>query len=76
LVDTPLSNAARVHLLELHARALAGAGGPLTTAAAARAVLPDGTVLQLLISPAPGGCASVCSPAGTLLLHDVTLELA
>ena len=60
------SDAARVHLLELHARALAGAGGPLTSSATATAALPDGSVLELRVRRAPGHCATVSSPAGSL----------
>ena len=75
LVDVWLSDAARVHLLELHARALANAGGPLTSSATATAALPDGTVLELRVRPVPGDCARVSSPAGSLRLHDMTLEL-
>lgn len=75
LVDVRLSDAARVHLLELHARALANVAGALTSGATATAALPDGGVLQLRVRPAPGGCARVSSPAGSLRLHDMTLEL-
>jgi uncharacterized protein (TIGR02677 family) len=75
LVDVQLSDAARVHLLELQARALVGAGGPLTGRAVARAALPDGTVLELRVQHTPGHHARVSSPAGSLRLHDMTLEL-
>ena len=75
LVDVRLSNAARVHLLELHARALANAGGALTSSATASAALMDGTVLELQVRATPGECALVSSPAGSLRLHDMTLEL-
>ena len=76
LVEVQVSDAARVHLLELHARALAGAGGPLISSATATAALPDGSTLVLRVSPAPGGSASVISPSGTLRVHDLTLELS
>ncbi|PZS26488.1 MAG: TIGR02677 family protein [Pseudonocardiales bacterium] len=76
LADIALTDAARVHLLELHARALAGAGGPLTGKATATAALPDGSVLELRVRPTPGESTSVRSPSGTLRLHDLTLELA
>ena len=89
LVEATLSDAARVHLLELHARALAGAGGPLsdgasandpdgvtaTGTATATAALPDGTVLSLRVRSAPGEHTRVESPAGALRLHDLVLEL-
>jgi hypothetical protein len=75
LVDVSLSDAARVQLLELQARALAGAGGALTGPAVATAALPDGTVLELRLQHTPGHDASVSSPAGSLRLHDLTLEL-
>jgi uncharacterized protein (TIGR02677 family) len=75
LVDVELSDPARVHLLELHARALANAGGPLRGTATATAALPDGTLLELRVRFTPGDDASVSSPAGVLCLHDLTLEL-
>jgi uncharacterized protein (TIGR02677 family) len=75
LVDVQLSDAARMHLLELQARALAGAGGPLSGRAVATAALPDGTVLELRVRHTPGHHASLSSPAGSLRLHDMTLEL-
>lgn len=75
LTDVRLSDTARVHLLELHARAMAGAGGSLTSSATATAALPDGTLLELRVRPAPGDSARVSSPEGSLRLHDVTLEL-
>ncbi len=76
LVDVQVSDLARVHLLELHARALAGAGGPLTGQVVATAALPDGTLLELHVRPTPGEYAVVASPSGTLRLHDLTLEIA
>ncbi len=76
LAAVELSDVARMQLLELHARALATAGGPLSEKATATAVLPDGTVLELRVRPTPGEDARVSSPSGTLRLHDLTLELA
>lgn len=71
-----LSDSARVQLLELQARALSAAGGPLHGPARAAAALPDGSRLSLTVTPAPGAVTAVSSPAGTLLLHDLQLELA
>ncbi len=70
-----LSDSARVQLLELHARALSAAGGPLRGPARAAAALPDGGRICLVVTPAPGTVTSVTSPAGRLLLHDLQLEL-
>lgn len=70
-----LSDAARTALLELHARALSEAGGPITRQAQAAAALPDGTRIRLIVTPAPGTVTTVDSPAGTLALHDLALEL-
>ena len=74
--DQELTDAARVELLELHARALSQAGGPLRHEAQAVASLPDGSRVRLVVTPVPGAVTTVRSPAGTLLLHDLELELA
>ena len=71
---TELSDEARVQLLELHARALSGAGGALTVASAT-AALPDGTSVRLLVRPTPGRQTRLTSPTGSLCLHDLTLTL-
>ncbi|MBC7678088.1 MAG: DUF2397 family protein, partial [Pseudorhodobacter sp.] len=71
-----LSDPARVQLLELHARALSAAGGPLAHPPHPPAALPDGSRLRLTVSPEPGAVTTVRSPAGTLRLHDLVLELA
>jgi hypothetical protein len=72
---TELSDEARVQLLELHARALSGAGGALTVASAT-AALPDGTSVRLLVRPTPGRQTRLTSPTGSLCLHDLTLTLS
>lgn len=76
LCDVELSDGARLQLLELHARALSDAGGPLVHAAHAAAALPDGSRLRLTVTPEPGAVTTIRSPAGTLRLHDLSLELA
>jgi len=76
LLDLQISDAGRAQLLELHARALAGAGGPLAGRTVAAAALPDGTVVELQVRPTPGTDTIVESPSGTLRLHDLTLGLA
>lgn len=76
LVEVQVSDAARVHLLELHARALASAGGPLTGEAVATASLPNGAALSLRVRPTPGSSSVLHSPSGSLRLHDLTLEIA
>jgi len=73
--DQELTDAARVELLELHARALSQAGGPIRQQAHAVASLPDGSRVRLVVTPLPGAVTTVRSPAGTLLLHDLELEL-
>ena len=74
--DAELSDEARQQLLELHARALSEAGGPVRATARAEAALPDGSRIRLLVTPVPGAVTTVRSPAGTLALHDLVLELA
>jgi uncharacterized protein (TIGR02677 family) len=71
-----LSDEARVALLELHARALSAAGGPLRHAAQASAALPDGRRVRLLVHPRPGQSTVIHSPSGALELHDLALEIA
>ena len=74
-----VSDEARLQLLELHARALSGAGGALTggtVGASATASLSDGSSVRLLVRPTPGRQTRLTSPAGALRLHDLTLELA
>jgi len=73
--DRTLSDSARVQLLELHARALSAAGGPLHGPARATAALPDGGRVSLVVTPAPGMVTSLRSPSGNLVLHDLQLEL-
>jgi hypothetical protein len=71
-----ISDEARAALLELHARALSAAGGPVRHAAQASATLPDGSRVRLLVAPRPGTSTVVRSPSGILELHDLSLELA
>lgn len=74
-----VSDEARLQLLELHARALSGAGGALTGGtggASATASLSDGSSVRLLVRPTPGRQTRLTSPAGAMCLHDLTLELA
>ena len=59
-----LSEAARAAVLELHARALSGAGGPVRREASAVAALPDGRRLRLLVRPDPGSSTTVSRPGG------------
>ncbi len=71
-----VSDEARIQLLELHARALSEAGGPLTGPARASAALPDGRRVHLVVTPLPGAVTTIASPSGSLALHDLVLELA
>ncbi len=71
-----ISDAARVELLELHARALSDAGGPLVGRAEAVARLPGGGRVCLVVTPAPGEVTTLISPSGELALHELCLELA
>ncbi len=68
--ELALSDDARTVLLELYARALSGAGGPLTGPARA---LADG--VELVVTRTPGSSTTVRSPAGSLELVDLSLEL-
>ena len=72
-----VSDAARAALLELYARALSGAGGALHAGRMARsaAALPEGR-LTLTIARTPGRSTTVTSPAGRLVLEDLTVELS
>jgi uncharacterized protein (TIGR02677 family) len=76
LRDPELSEAARGQLLELLARALSEAGGPVEHAAHASAALPDGARVSLEVRPRAGALTRVCSPAGTFAVHDLELELS
>ena len=67
--DFQLSDAARVELLELYARALTGGAHRATT-------LAGSTPLHLTVRPRPGRDTLVHSPAGALRFIDLTLELA
>ena len=62
-----VADEARALLLELYARALSGGAGPPARAA-------TGPV-SLTVTATPGRSTAVCSPAGTLHLVDLTLEL-
>lgn len=57
LVHVQVSDMAWLHLLEVHARALADAGGPLTGQVVATAALPGGSLLELQVRPTPGEIA-------------------
>ena len=71
-----LSDAARAQLLELHARALSGAGGPVQREASAVAALADGRRVRLVVRPEPGRSTTVSGPSGALRLHELALEIA
>ena len=75
--DLAVSDAARTALLELYARAVAGAGGALHAGRTARsaAALPEGR-LALTVASTPGRSTTITSPAGCLVLEDLTLELS
>ncbi len=75
--DFEVSDAARAALLELYARALSGAGGALHDgrAATSTASLGEG-MLALTIARTPGRSTTLSSPAGTLVLTDLTVELS
>jgi uncharacterized protein (TIGR02677 family) len=66
-----LSDGARAALLDLYARALSGASGPLRAPATARA-----DQVALTVRRTPGRSTCVRSPSGLLQLVDLTLELA
>ena len=66
-----LSDEARAVLLELYARALSSAGGPLRQPARA-----DTEHVALVVCRTAGRSTTICSPAGALQLVDLTLELA
>ena len=68
--ELELSDGARAALLELYARALSGAGGPLRAPATARS-----EQVALVVSRTPGRSTRVRSPSGVLELVDLTLEL-
>ena len=68
--ELELSDRARAALLELYARALAGAGGPLRTPATARA-----EQVELVVRRTPGRSTCVEDPSGALELVDLTLEV-
>ena len=69
-VELELSDGARVALLELSARALSGAGGPLRAPATARS-----EQVTLVVRRSPGRSTCLRSPSGALELVDLTLEL-
>lgn len=71
-----LSDAARTVLLELHARALSEAGGPIRHEASAVAALPDGTRVRLCVRPTPETATTLRSPSGELRLHGLALAIA
>ncbi len=71
-----LSDQARTALLELHARALSQAGGPVRHPARAVATLPGGEQVVLTVAAAPGRTTTLRSPAGTLALHELALSLS
>jgi uncharacterized protein (TIGR02677 family) len=66
-----LSDDARAAMLELYARALAAAGGPLEPGATASAESDTG--LRLVVRRTPGRSTVVTSPHGRLELCDLTL---
>ena len=68
--ELELSDGARAALLELYARALSGAGGPLRTPATARS-----EQVALVVRRTPGRSTHVRSPSGALELVDLTVEL-
>ncbi|HEU4675832.1 MAG TPA: TIGR02677 family protein [Motilibacteraceae bacterium] len=73
-----LSDDARATLLEVYARALAGAGGPSRVGERAEAAADAGatagpSAFRLHVRRTPGRSSTVQSPAGRLELHDVTL---
>ena len=68
--ELELSDGARAALLELYARALSGAGGPLRAPATARS-----EQVALLVRRTPGRSTRVRSPSGALELVDLTVEL-
>ncbi|MDP9436508.1 MAG: TIGR02677 family protein [Actinomycetota bacterium] len=75
-LELSLSEAARSALLELYARALSGAGGPLRRPATAAAALEDGEPLILTVTRTPGVRTLLRSPHGELMLVDLSLELS
>lgn len=72
-----VSDDARSTLLELFSRALSGAGGPLSAGVTARAVAAfPGGELALTVRLSPGASTTITSPAGELVLTELTLDLS
>lgn len=75
--DVRLSDAGRVALLDLYSQALARHGRPLTAGSLAWSeVRLDTMALRLELRAAQGAAVSIRSPAGTLTLRDLAVDLS
>src|SRR5690606_26356948 len=77
LSELRVSDEARAAFLDLYAAALTRAGRPLGPTDTARAEpRPSGTALSLGVRREPGATVRLRSPAGTLVLRDLAVELS
>src|SRR5690606_36339712 len=77
LSDLRVSDEARSAFLDLYAAALTRAGRPLGPTDTARAQLRTSvTSLSLDVRRQPGATVRLRSPAGTLVLRDLAIELS